>query len=292
MTDIGLNKVYVINLDKDFERLKNIEANFKKYNISYTRVPGVYGKNLTKDEIDSVTTPICRMFSCNKGIIGSGLSHFKALQTVSKERDGFYMICEDDINFNDNTIQYLNDIFKIIEGKQRDPIMISLNACNAYQYNNTSQFLIKTKWVCGISCYILTPETARRFVDFIDRNKINQYIDMQMSFCKCGIDVYFTRIPIVDDSDLGGYLTSNNMNAYSLPLLQFLMQILLPERWSTVINFRLNITLLCFQMIFCLSIGHILLILCMILNVFLGSFWFTNYIAIELAMICFSYVFK
>ena len=112
MTDIGLNKVYVINLDKDFERLKNIEANFKKYNISYTRVPGVYGKNLTKDEIDSVTTPICRMFSCNKGIIGSGLSHFKALQTVSKERDGFYMICEDDINFNDNTIQYLNDIFK------------------------------------------------------------------------------------------------------------------------------------------------------------------------------------
>lgn len=288
---MSISEVFVINLDKDTDRMKNIDTNFKRYGIKYTRVSGVYGKLLSESVINNVTTSKCRNYLCNKSIIGSGLSHLKVLEIISKRRAGFYMVCEDDINFTETTTKYLHEIMISVIGKQNEPIMISLNACNSYQYSWGDALLQSTNWICGISCYIITPEAARRFVDYVHNVKLNQYFDIQLSFCNCGVQIYYTKIPIVYDSDFGGHLSSNNMSSYSIPLLQFILDIILPSNWSSVINFRLNITLLCFQMKHCISIGQLLLLLCCVLNMYIGSYWFTNYLALEICMLIFSNLF-
>jgi GR25 family glycosyltransferase involved in LPS biosynthesis len=282
-----IDDIYVINLKKDIERLSNIKKNFDKYGLSYTKFDAVYGKDMSQKEIDSKTTVICRTLMCNKGIVGSAMSHYGVWNIVSKKKDGWYMICEDDINFRDESIDNIKQIQTQFEGRQKDPVFISLNSCNSYSYNDNSKLVLKTEFVCGISCYIVTPETCRRLVNFINKKKINQYLDIQMSFCRCGIEYYITPRPVVFDSAYGGYLTSNNAGyGMSLPLLQFLIMILLPNNWSSIINFRINIVLFCLFMKYCMSIGIMLLVLLFLANIlFIKSPWIINYIAIEVLLL-------
>lgn len=289
-----VDEIFVINLKKDTQRLLNITKNLEINNISFNRFEAVYGKDLSEEAIVKNTTPLCRTFMCNKSIIGAGMSHYGVWKIVASKKDGWYMICEDDVNFTSESFDSINNILKQFEGRQKDPVIVSLNSCNSYSYNDNSKVVLRTNFVCGISCYIVTPESCRRLADFIEKRKINQYIDIQMSFCKCGIEYYITPKPVVFDSVYGGYLTSNNMgHGMSLPLLQFLITLFFPKNWSSILNFRLNIVLFCLFMKYCIKIGTVLLVLLLATNsLLIKSSWVTNYIAVEALLLLLSFVFK
>jgi GR25 family glycosyltransferase involved in LPS biosynthesis len=274
-----LKEIFVINLEKDINRLENIKKNFNDYNIKFSRFNGIYGKNLSKDEINLNTSLLCRTLFCNKGIIGSGMSHFLLLKLIASKPDGWYMICEDDINFDEKSLQYIQKILDFLKGRENEAIMVNLNSCNAYNYNNNSKFLIKSNsYICGISCYIISSEAAKKLSNYITEKKINRYIDIQMSFCNCGLNYYYTPFPIVKDSTFGGFKTSNNMKVlYSIPFIQFIIDLFLPYKWSSIINFRLNIPIICFFLKFCITIGQIFIIILAISNIFIiKSFWINN----------------
>ena len=49
-----MNKIFVINLDRDFHRLNNVYKQFKENDIkNYERFPGIYGNDLSNDEINN-----------------------------------------------------------------------------------------------------------------------------------------------------------------------------------------------------------------------------------------------
>src|SRR3990172_1806085 len=108
-----LDNIYVINLDKDKERLHKITENFKKYNLKFNRFPAVYGKNLSKNELEEGTTPLCRSILCNFGVVGCALSH-KALwkKLVDDIYNDYYVILEDDATIDN---KFVNIIPKIEE---------------------------------------------------------------------------------------------------------------------------------------------------------------------------------
>lgn len=282
-----IDKFYVINLLKDSERLQNLKTNLDKYDIKFERFEAIYGKDLSTKEIIDNTTLVCRTLLCNKSIIGSGLSHYNLWKIIAQNPTNWYMICEDDINFSDHTIYYLNQIEQEMQGRENESIIISLNSCSSYNYdyNKNKKLLIKSDFICGISSYIITPEAARRLVNFINDKKINQYIDIQMSFCKCQIQHYYTSIPIITNSIYGGYETSNNMNnIYSLPLLQFLINLFLPLNISELINFRINISLICLFMKYCFTIGHFILLILLILYCIFKNNILGYYIILEIIL--------
>src|SRR3990172_8149651 len=106
-----LDNIYVINLDKDKERLQKITENFKKYNLKFNRFPAVYGKDLSKDELDNETTLLCRSILCNYGVVGCALSH-KTLwkKLVDDINNDYYVILEDDATFDNNFVNILPKI--------------------------------------------------------------------------------------------------------------------------------------------------------------------------------------
>jgi GR25 family glycosyltransferase involved in LPS biosynthesis len=286
--------IFVINLEKDKNRLANLENNFKTYGVTFKRIDAVYGKDLSREEITNNTTLLCRTILCNKSIIGSGMSHIKTWQHIAEQPQGFYMICEDDINLTPDSIPNIGKILELFKDKDQEKLFISLNSCEAYHYHSTKSLIVKGTLICGISCYIITPSTAKALLDFIRREKLNQYIDIQTTMCNCGIQYYVSTFPIVRDSTYGGYKTSNNMGAmYSLPLIQFLVDVFLPEHWSSVINFRLNLVLICLLMTYCLSVGTLVLLGLFLLNV---AWWrngfVTNYVALECVLLIFFRLWK
>jgi GR25 family glycosyltransferase involved in LPS biosynthesis len=278
-----IKQIFVINLDKDKERRKNIEDNFRKYNLKYEIVSAVYGKDLSEETIKENTTVLCRNLLCNKSIIGSGMSHIKIWKLIAQKEPGWYMVCEDDINFTDDSLRHLRTINSKMQNREMEPIIINLNSCSAYNFQYSKEIIQENKLICGIASYIITPEAARRLIFYIDQNKINNYIDLQISFCNCGIKHYATPFPVVSDSLYGGYKTSNNMSySYSVPLLQYLIELCLPYNWSSIINFRINLMAFCFMMKYCFSVGQFVILILILANIIMKNTYLWCYILIEI----------
>ena len=82
-----VDKVYVINLDKDIERMKNITFNLKKHNIDFTRVPAVYGREIYNN-YNTTLSP---------GTLGCLLSNKNIIIDAKKNNYNKILVCEDDI---------------------------------------------------------------------------------------------------------------------------------------------------------------------------------------------------
>jgi GR25 family glycosyltransferase involved in LPS biosynthesis len=67
------------------------------------------------------------------------MSHFLLLKLIASKPDGWYMICEDDINFDEKSLQYIQKILDFLKGRENEAIMVNLNIV-MHNYNNNSKF--------------------------------------------------------------------------------------------------------------------------------------------------------
>lgn len=110
-------KHYVINLDRSVDRLQHIEKQFEKLDLPFTRISGVDGRLLTKEQLDVVIDPVKRWdVTIPASEIGCFLSHRKCLELVVKGEDAYGAIFEDDIAFTHNAGDLLNNISWIPDG--------------------------------------------------------------------------------------------------------------------------------------------------------------------------------
>lgn len=87
-----VDRVYVINLDKDKERLQKIGGELDSAGISWERFSAVLGKNVVADQR---LTGFCNEF-CTDGIKGCALSHRTIWETAISHQYDSVMILEDD----------------------------------------------------------------------------------------------------------------------------------------------------------------------------------------------------
>jgi len=92
-----IDRVYVINLDKDTERLHAFDKQMKKHRISYMRFPAVNGASLGYDE---GLTKFCNDF-CTPGMKGCALSHKSIWEDMLKNRYENVLVFEDDVTLLD-----------------------------------------------------------------------------------------------------------------------------------------------------------------------------------------------
>jgi GR25 family glycosyltransferase involved in LPS biosynthesis len=88
----AVDKVYVINMDKDTDRLKRFDEQMKRLQISYKRVPGIVGGDVGTHENLS---KFCNQF-CTAGMKGCALSHRAIWEDMLKNRYENVAIFEDD----------------------------------------------------------------------------------------------------------------------------------------------------------------------------------------------------
>ena len=96
-----LSNIFIINMDKDVERMKNISKNMMNYGLQFERISAVNGKQLSHKQIKNYATDTCSNFLCSSSIIGCSLSHQKIWKMLLNDNYAdYYIVMEDDAQGN------------------------------------------------------------------------------------------------------------------------------------------------------------------------------------------------
>jgi glycosyl transferase family 25 len=208
-------KTIIINLDKDKDRLENVTNELYKSSIPFERISGVYGKNLSKKEIQDNTTLFCSKF-CTSGMIGCAMSHKKVLEKITSDKESDtnakFLILEDDIilhkEFNNKLETILDNVPKDFDILYLGYFLSNYNdnytpfikfchlvlGCFSKKQKKINDHIFIPKCPLATHGYMVTKRGAQKLLDMINEKKIYYHIDVMFKnyFLECGnnINVY------------------------------------------------------------------------------------------------------
>jgi glycosyl transferase family 25 len=105
--------IYVINLDRDAERMASIRANLEALGLPFERLPAVMGKDVPEWEklVDhSAYAWRNRLDTPRAGEVGCYLSHLKAMETFLRTDAPWCVILEDDVEVLPSCVTVLRSL--------------------------------------------------------------------------------------------------------------------------------------------------------------------------------------
>jgi GR25 family glycosyltransferase involved in LPS biosynthesis len=175
----GIDKIVWINLDRTVERKKHMESLLNQTNIPHQRISGIDGQKIN---VNKITNDLVLGKKMSLGEIGCTLSHIKSINSLKNEKGNYFMVCEDDIGFDNLVYFKKNDLNKIIKNAPKFDILM-INKIYTKELNNTYEKWItnynKNKKIWGTGCYIISKDGIQKIC------KICEYInDNQFKFNK------------------------------------------------------------------------------------------------------------
>jgi GR25 family glycosyltransferase involved in LPS biosynthesis len=211
-----INKIFVINLDKDFHRLNNVYKQFKENDIkNYERFPGIYGNDLSNNEINNITTDIGKCIA-SKNMIGCAISHIKLWEKIVNNNIETSLILEDDFIFKDD---FLNKFNKVIENAPIKYDIIYLTSNIIHNKNlklyDIDDIFYKQIFLAQTLGYVITLNGAKRLLK--DINKVSYHIDVELCFKSLiyNYNIISVKEPLIYQT----FETSNNINDRHYPLI-------------------------------------------------------------------------
>lgn len=193
-----VDKVYVINLEKDTERLETISSSLNRQNIEFKRFNGVLGSTVGED---SRVTKACNSF-CTDGMKGCALSHRSIWENMIENDYKYIMILEDDAHIKssfdtdlqllwddvpeDFDILYLGSHFYCGDTSLYNKITTAAFMKNVQELSSQ---VYKVEGCGGFHAYIISQSCAKKFIE----EKITFHIDI----------------------DVMKYIKDNNLKAYA-----------------------------------------------------------------------------
>jgi GR25 family glycosyltransferase involved in LPS biosynthesis len=181
------DKVYVINLEKEKERLSAFDTQMSKNRIKYERFNAVLGANVLKDER---LTDYCNTF-CTDGMKGCALSHRSIWEDVVKKGYQNVLICEDDAMISDSfdrdfqnsyyhipkdyDVLYLGCLFGCKDDSVLNKVVTKVNGFDPQDINEK---VVEVKGTIGLHCYMVSLEGAKKLI----ANPITFHVDVQVMY--------------------------------------------------------------------------------------------------------------
>ena len=122
-------KVFLINLDKNTDRLAYMTSRLNELHIPFERIPAVYGAMLKKDELHKSFAAF-RSFLCEgrrvtKGEIGCALSHCEVYRRIIDENLPCALVLEDDVALGDELPRVLHDVEQFCKADTPQAVLLS-----------------------------------------------------------------------------------------------------------------------------------------------------------------------
>jgi GR25 family glycosyltransferase involved in LPS biosynthesis len=138
----NIDKIYVINLKKNQDRLEKFMENAKKANVDVERFDAVYGKELSKDHPD-ILKYFVKDHGLNPGQIGCALSHVKIWEDAIKNNYNNILVFEDDAIIPEDFWDRFNEAYNELP-KDWDFSYLALNWAYVRKIsNNISKVIYK-----------------------------------------------------------------------------------------------------------------------------------------------------
>ena len=228
-----INHTFIVNLDTRRDRWESLLASEPYLNMVtqvIERIPAVNGLSLQMNH-DMYELFKDNTFQWKKSIIGCALSHLSIWNLIAQEKDGLYMVLEDDVRFQkewrhmlriacqnipvDADLLYLGGVLP--PNKPALPsVLQSVNDHWAYIKPNTlfTPVPLPIFHFCTYS-YLLTPAGAQKLVSFA--HKINVPCDHFMGNPATGLHIYVSQ-PLLsfcfqEDNPIYAQAAFNNLHA-------------------------------------------------------------------------------
>jgi len=179
------DRVFVINLEEQSERLAQFDTTMKEQEIKYERFNAIKGATVLKDER---LTDYCNTF-CTDGMKGCALSHRSIWEYMVEHNLQNIFVFEDDAiideNFsrdfqhvwnhlpNDYDIVYFGCLFGCSDNSVNNTIFKKVTGINSEEIND---FVQSSNGSVGTHAYMISLEGAKKFIN----KPINFHIDTQI----------------------------------------------------------------------------------------------------------------
>lgn len=171
-------KSYLINLDKDLDRLAFFKSNFDRLGIKFERVPAIDGRKYSEEDYQDFMAKRPRNYNRTstktwlRGQMGCFLSHYNVWKKIAEGRDNYCAVFEDDIHVSDD-LQYVlqsenwipkdTDIIRLETSTNR--VQLSSPVTN---YKKRKLYEVRsTSWCAG--AYIISRKAALRLVSLSEK---------------------------------------------------------------------------------------------------------------------------
>jgi GR25 family glycosyltransferase involved in LPS biosynthesis len=252
-----IDKIYVINLDSDTERLQRFDKQMNRNKLSYVRFPAILGAAVGYNE---GLTKFCNMF-CTGGVKGCALSHKAIWEDMIRNRYENVLIFEDDAILSDDFekifregwSQLPNDYDILYLGcharcENSDPTSKILNVLDDSVPEKMDTHLKKVKGSIGTHGYVISSKCAKILVD----TPINTHIDYQMTTWAKNMKLsVYSVTPLIVRTEMSSQTESNLSDSYPMLLNTLLhpfhlfneipLDRALSENWFQIFGYTINI---------------------------------------------------
>ena len=211
-----IDKIFIINLDKDVERLNSSYKQLNNYNITnYERYQAVNGAESNIYELDTYTTKIGKLIA-SKSMIGCGISHINIWKRIIKEGINKCLILEDDFILVDNFLNKFNNIIKKSPAEY-DILFLSSNIIHNKNLKlyDIDDYFYKQLLISQTVGYIITIEGAKKILKYL--NKVSYHIDFEL--CILSLIQNLNIISVKEALIYQTFDNSNNTDNREYPLL-------------------------------------------------------------------------
>jgi GR25 family glycosyltransferase involved in LPS biosynthesis len=211
-----VDKVYVINLENDKEKLKSVSKKLENQHIVFERFDAIDGSSIKND---NRLTEFCNNY-CTNGIKGCALSHKTVWENALKNNYEAIAVLEDDIIFNKNfntilqlnyhsipndfDIIYLGSAFNCGDTSLYNSINEKINGIHNTRINEN---ILKVNGCGGFYGYII----SKKCIENILKEKVSFHIDTDFIdyIKKYNLKAYAFQPVLVEATTINSNLSSN-----------------------------------------------------------------------------------
>jgi GR25 family glycosyltransferase involved in LPS biosynthesis len=198
-----VDNVYLINMDKDTDRLKKVTKECDKVNIKFERFSGIKVSDLSQNILDKYVPEETQKYGTD-GMIGCGLSHLFVWQDAIKKNYKNILVLEDDVHFTDDFNEYLDNIMEELP-KDYDILYLGYSELLCRKQTNSSfNYIHKPIFPFGTHAMIISNKGLKKLLKII--TKIDEHIDRKIANNINKLNIYASQKKIVNQL----WINSNN----------------------------------------------------------------------------------
>ena len=154
-------KVFVINLDKDKDRMASVDAQLRKLGVDYERVSGVYAKEMSEEERNWAVNRFRWWCAIGRPIvpaeIGCALSHYNIYRSM--KHGEAVCILEDDVILTDDFPIRLKEIESFVDVRKPQVIMLS-----SHNRPRSGTGIVRSRSAMCTDAYMITQPAAKALI--------------------------------------------------------------------------------------------------------------------------------
>lgn len=177
-----VDNVYLINMDKDTDRLEKVKKECDKVDIKFERFPKVKVSDVSQNILDKY--------------ISEGFSHLFVWQDAIKKNYKNILVLEDDVYFTDDFNEYLQNV---MEELPDDYDILYLGNCELLCQKTKHcnlNYIYKPILPCALHGYIVSNKGLKKLVKLI--TKVDGYNDKLVANNIDKLNIYATKKKIVN----------------------------------------------------------------------------------------------